>query len=379
MSDRANIVILLHPGQDVQEWRCRYDRGLTFDRTPYGYDRADRWFDLAWGQTRPGSWPAQLLTRWSTRLLGCDLPHAWRNRKLIRRADVVWTHTEREHLAIALLQLPCRRSRRTPVVAQSVWLWDQWPGFGSMRKWLLSRLLRTHSVELVLSRLNLEDSRAAVPGRRVELVPFGTAPAVIEAPDRRAPQLASDRRPLVLAVGNDADRDWDLFAAVTRELPDIQFRIASKSKAARAVAWPENVSLQEAKSVEELRDLYLKADVVALPLRPNRHASGATVCIEALAARSRIVSTRAGGIEDYLGGEGRLVEPGDVAGFAEAVLSGVNREFAQPSPDAYVTNGLTQADYIGRYVLVTRAVLGDGPWGGEISAFAPVGLIEEGR
>lgn len=376
MGSRKRVMILLNPAQDVREWRRSFESGARLDRTPYGYDRADQWFDLAWGETLAASRVGQLLRRWSTRWLGCDLPHAWHNRKLILEADVVWTHTEREHLAVAWLQLLTPRARKVPVVAQSVWLWDRWAGYGPVRRWLTAGLLRTHAVELVHSRLNLEDSRRAVPGRRVELVPFGSAAAASgDTPSDSVPR-EMPRRPLVLAVGNDADRDWGLLAAVAGLIREADFRIASRSRAARSVDWPENVTLREAGSAEELRRLYLAADVVALPLRANRHASGATVCIEALAAGRRIVANAAGGIEDYLGGEGRLVEPGDAIGFADAVRAGIRGEFAAPSSGAYVDRGLTQADYVGRYVLVTRALLGTGPWCSEISAFAPVGALD---
>ena len=370
------MAILLHPRQDAREWRARFESGTSLDRTPYGYDRAQQWFDLVWSETRNDSRVLRVLRGWCMSWLGFDFLHAWYNRRLLLGADVIWTHTEREHLAVALLQVLRPRCRRVPVVAQSVWLWDSWTGAGPIRRGLISVLLRTQAVELVHSRLNLEDSRAAVPGRRVELVPFGSAPAVLSGPAPTGAEPRVNGRPLLLAVGNDADRDWPLLSAVARLMPEVEVRVASKSGAARAVDWPANVTLRPADSVAELRDLYLNADVVALPLRPNRHASGATVCIEALAACRRIVATQAGGIQDYLGGEGKTVEPGDVMGFAAAIRAAIREEFPAPTSHAYLKSGLTQGDYVGRYVLVTRALLGDALWPPSISAFAPVGLLD---
>ena len=375
MADRVRVAVFLHRGQDVRHWRARFAHGASLDRTPYGYDRAERWFDLTWAESPPDTRLGRALARWSMRLLGCDLPHAWHNRRLLRTADVVWTHTEREHLAVALLQWLRPGRRRVPVLAQSVWLWDRWASAGPLRRWLTAGLLRTHAVELVHSRLNLADSRAAVPGRRVELVPFGSAPAVLSA--AAAARAAEPARPLVLSVGNDADRDWTLLASVASMIPGADFRVASRSRAAHAVAWPSNVTVRPAESTAELSELYTAAAAVAVPLRPNRHASGATVCIEGLAAGCRIVATRAGGIEDYLGPQGRTAEPGDVAGFASALEAALHHDFPAPGPQAYLDRGLTQADYVGRYVLVTRAVLGAAPWDPRISEFAPVGVLDE--
>lgn len=377
MVNRARVAIVLHPNQDARRWRKRFESGLSLDRTPYGYDRAEQYFDLAWSRTSKDDRLRQNLRRWSTRWLGCDVLHAWQNRALIRGADVVWTHTEREHLAVAWLQLLTPRKRRVPVIAKSVWLWDRWPEYGPVLRWLNGRLLRTHAVELVHSPVNYDDSVTAVPGRRVELIPFGSAAAVVVGDAVPTPEpREAGQRPLVLAVGNDADRDWELLATVAGLVPEADFRIASPSRAARAVTWPENAILQASKSAEELRQLYHAAEVIVLPLRPNRHISGATVCIEALAAGRRIVANAAGGIEYLLGDEGRTVAPGDATGFADAVRAGIRGEFPAPSPDAYVSRGLTQADYVGRFVLVTRALLGTGEWCPEISAFAPVGVFE---
>lgn len=365
---RPTVAILLHPDQDPVVWAERHARAQTLDRTPYGYERAADEFDLVWGRAQPETRFGRALRRRTLRWLGFDLLHAWRNRRIVLRADVIWTHTEREHLAIAAIQFFRPPRRRVPVVAQSVWLWDAWTGYGALRRRLVAALLRTHPVELVHSRLNLADSLAAVPGRRVLLVPFGSADAGVEGP---AEAVRADR-PLVLAVGNDRDRDWALLADVARGLPEADFRIASSSRAARELAWPSNAVVAPATTVHELRDLYLSAAAVTIPLRPNRHASGATVCVEALASGARIVATRAGGLDDYLGGEGRLVAPGDVAGFAAAVREAVREEAPTTERNSHVRLGLTQVDYVARYAAVTRAILGTADWDPAVSRFAPM-------
>jgi hypothetical protein len=134
------------------------------DLTPYGYDLAGDRFDMVWSVAAPEGRLGRALRVRIANALGFDLVHAWRNRTLLFRADVIWTHTEREHLAVALLQRFRRRSRRVPVLAQSVWLWDAWQTWGAPRRALVGWLLRTHPVEAVHSARNRDVSRRAVPG-----------------------------------------------------------------------------------------------------------------------------------------------------------------------------------------------------------------------
>ena len=363
---KPRVAVHLHAGQDPVVWAERHAQGLTLDLTPYGYERAANEFELVWSRFHPETRIRGALRRRLTNWLGFDLLHAWRNRRLILGSDAVWTHTEREHLAVAAIQL-FRRSR-VPVVAQSVWLWDAWASYGALRRRLVAMLLRTHPVELVHSRLNRSDSLAAVPGRRVLLVPFGSASAG-RSPSAPGP---SRGRPLVLAVGNDRDRDWPLLAEVAATVAEADFRVASSSPAARAQQWPGNVVVGPVVTVHELGELYATATVVTLPLRLNRHASGTTGCVEALAAGARIVATDAGGLDDYLGSAGRLVAAGDAGAFAAAVRAGLRAEFPSAPVETVAARGLTQADYVQRYIAVTAALLGLADWDPAISQFAPM-------
>lgn len=360
---RPRVAVLLAAGQDPAAWRQRFERGETLDRTPYGYELAERWFDLVWAGAG-GPWVRWVSARTSGRL-GFDLAHAWHNRRLLAGADVIWTHTEREHLAVALLQRLRRRSRRVPVLAQSVWLWDEWDSYGRVRQAFLGWLLRTHAVEAVHSSLNAADSRARVPGRRVLRVPFGSQGV---AP---LPAVEATPRPLVLALGNDRHRDWGLLADVAEMLPELDFMVASRTRAARVAAEGTQIRLVQLGSTDELREAYARASVVALPLRPNRHASGLTTAIETLSAGRPLVVTDAGGIGEYVRGHAVLAPAGDAQAFAQALQDAVAGGTAATGPDGVVQRGLTQADYVARYALVTWALLGEKPWDDAVTALAP--------
>ncbi len=86
------------------------------------------------------------MRRWRIALagrFGFDMVHAWRNRRVLFAADVVWTHTEVEHLAVSFLQKLIPRYRHTRMLAQTIWLWDRWPELSRARRQLYTWLLRS--------------------------------------------------------------------------------------------------------------------------------------------------------------------------------------------------------------------------------------------
>ncbi|MRG60097.1 glycosyltransferase [Agromyces sp. CFH 90414] len=344
---RPRIAVLLAYEQDASRWIERFERGEVLDRTPYGYDLAASRFELAWSQSHAEGARARRIRRSLAARLGFDVVHAWRNRRMLAAADVIWTHTEREHLAVAAMHRMRSRRRRAKVIAQTIWLWDAWPELSRSRRRFTAWLLRTNDIEAVHSRVNLAVART-VSGRPVVLVPFGSA-------NPFEPTAADGD--LVLAVGNDRHRDWATLADAARRLPHLSFRVATSAAAAARVAWPENVEVRPAAGRAELELLYSRASVVVLPLRPNAHASGATSLIEAIAAGRRIITTRAGGIEEYGGRDARYVEPGDPTALAEAIHAGVEQGFQPADPAGLIERGLTQQDYVARYCLITDWLL----------------------
>jgi len=347
---RPRIAVITRHGLNAADWGHRHARHEVIDRTPYAYHLAEDEAVLEWSQDGHegvvGRWWRMTLRH----LLGFDLVHVWRNRALLARADAIWTHTEREHLAVAMLKSLRPRTYRAHSIAQSVWLWDLWPHMAGIRRWFIARLLRQHTIELLLSRVNRDDSLSAVPGRAVVRVPFGTHFA-------RPVTAASPRAPRVLVVGNDRHRDWPLMAQVARAIPEVDFDVVSLAEEARAIAWPPNVTVRSASQTELLEEIYRTATVVAVPLRENRHASGCTVAIEGLSAGVPVVATDTGGIDEYVAGStAALVPVGDVAAFTARV-----REYAHRTDavDATVParHGLSERDYVARLVRITQSVL----------------------
>lgn len=361
------VAVIVRYGLDAQTWRTRHAQGNVVDETPYAYHVAEKWFDLQWSVDHGEGRVGRTLRRLISRIAGFDVVHVWKNRAIIRAADAVWTHTEREHLGVALLKSMRPRHYGAMTIAQSVWLWDQWPTLGRVRAAAFRRLLRRHDVEIVLSRANAHASRTTVPGRTVLRVPFGT--------HRARPRASEDPLPVpprVLAIGNDRHRDWELLLESARELPELEFSVISLSKDVVSMAWPSNVRLRSMTQGNILDEAYREASVLAIPLAPNLHASGCTVAIEAISAGVQIVASDVGGIDEYVADSGALlVDVADRPGFVRALREAVT----QPTPagsDLARERGLTEVDYIRRLALVTFSLVHGVEIDPAVERFAPV-------
>src|SRR6516162_1101962 len=99
---RVKVFVLLGYDFGANSWARRYAEGLIpglNDCFAYGYYRAsgDGW-SVEYSQDRDEGRLTRLGRLALRKLLGFDLIHVCRNRRGIFEADVVWTHTEIEHL-----------------------------------------------------------------------------------------------------------------------------------------------------------------------------------------------------------------------------------------------------------------------------------------
>ena len=204
----VHVFVHLGPGFGANAWRERYERGLIpglNEPLPYGYHRAGgEGLLMRYSEDTEEGGLAALLRRSLCLLFGFDIIHTWRNRSGLMTADVVWTHTEREHLAaLFLFQLLAIR-KRPRIIAQCIWIFDKWPRFSWARRRLYSWLLRQADIITTLSPENLNVARRLLPRSRTELVMFGITSDSVKAPRRSA-----CHRPVrVAALGNDMHRDW---------------------------------------------------------------------------------------------------------------------------------------------------------------------------
>ncbi|MBP3977349.1 glycosyltransferase family 4 protein [Microbacterium sp. BLY] len=180
----------------------------------------------------------------------------------------------------------------------------------------LVAMLRSATALWVLSAAQIAPLRRLLgsDAPRVFLVPFGIDHEFFTAQPPAA-------RPRIVSAGNDRDRDpATLYAALALVLaarPEVDVVVQSPSP----LTPPDGVRLVRRLPHTELRDLYAMASVVVTATRPNLHASGMTVALEALATARPVVATDTPGMRDYVSPQtGTLVPPGEPEALAAALL-----------------------------------------------------------
>ncbi|GAB3217297.1 glycosyltransferase [Kineococcus gypseus] len=354
---RTSVLVFLGHGQDDEGWEERVRRGEANNPGPYGYAYARDRVDVAYATSRPEGPLGRTVRAGLKYLVGFDLVHAWDNRRAVRDADVVWTHTEKEHLALSALKLLGVLPTGKPVVAQSVWLWGWLPAARGPRRALTLRLLRLNQVHTVLA----EDGArigTRVLGRPVHVVPYGVTPAEPAGPRTPRP------RPVVIAPGNDKDRDWETLGRAARLCPEVDFVVLSRRAAAQHLASLPNVQVRQAADHSAMEREYAACDAVVVPVRPNPHASGATTVLQAIGIERPVVATRVGGIELYGGETAFYCATGDAESLASAVREALERgdvEHCRRGREDMLARGLTEEDYALRHVLLTEDLLAGRP------------------
>ena len=173
MGERTAHVHLKY-GLDVARYRQKSLRGEVPDVTPYGFHHAESMgWRLTYSVDKPETFLSNFVRRALTRLLGFDILHAYRNRKLITSADIVWTMEEVQFLAVCALPVLLPRTKRIRLIAQTVWLFNKWNTFSSMRCAMLRKLLLRADALTFHSRQYLDIVRQLVPGSEPMLLPFG--------------------------------------------------------------------------------------------------------------------------------------------------------------------------------------------------------------
>jgi glycosyltransferase involved in cell wall biosynthesis len=305
------VFVHLGHGFGAQRWAKRWAEGSipgVNERLPYGYYHAADDHCVVEYSEDVDEWRLIGLVRTGLRkFLGFDLIHAWRNRPRILLADVVWTHTELEHLAILLLFRRLSYKPRPKLIAQSVWLFDKWQRLSGPRRWLYRLLMGQADVLTVQSPENLKIVRSLFPAVRSELILFGN-----DVTFMRPPRCGASRRVFrIAALGNDMHRDWITLFAAVNGWEDAEVRIAS-SRCGPVRRHPANVTVSPARSAKSVMDLYSWADLVVVTLRSNVHASGITVIAEAILFGLPVVCSDTGGLRAYFSEhEVCYVPPGD--------------------------------------------------------------------
>jgi glycosyltransferase involved in cell wall biosynthesis len=272
--------------------------------------------------------------------------------------DVIWTHTEYEHLGIAALRWLTRK-QGAPVIAQSVWLVDAWPKFWPRKQWLYRVLLKKSAVATFHSSKNEAIARSTFAGTRTEVVQFGIS---LDSFPLQVPRMRfEDNRPVrVLALGTDRHRDWATLFEALGGRPEFELRVGSGSWPKSLIAANTHVAVM---TQAEVRAAYEWADCVTVPLKHNLHASGITAILEAVASGVPVIATLTGGLEDYVDGSGvSYVAQGDAGALRQAVLAlsvdaPVALTRAVCAQQQMVERSLTSRGFAHRHVVLSKRLL----------------------
>src|ERR1700722_6319367 len=309
---RIKVFVHLVHGFGARRWSEAWAKGEMpgiLDKLPYGYyHAADDQYEILYSEDANESRITRFIRLALRRALGFDLLHAWRNRVALNEADVVWTHTELEHLGVLLLWCLTNPVPRPRLIAQSVWLYDRWNNFSTTKRWLYNTLLTKADILTVLSPDNMVRARELFPNKPVEFVRFGIDSSAITPAVKR-----TRHKPLkVLSLGRDINRDWDTLIEAIKPCGDWHLRIAATQNVPRLADKSGKIELIKATTAREVFDLYAWADIVALPLRANMHASGITVLAEAALSGVPVIASDTGGLRSYFSGrEVKYVPVGD--------------------------------------------------------------------
>jgi glycosyltransferase involved in cell wall biosynthesis len=348
-----------------RQWKDGKILGIN-EPYPYGYHRAETMgCSVSYSQDLPETALAKFFRLGFRAILGFDLIHAWRNFEGIRHADVVWTHTESQFLAILLLFRLRPFAQRPKLIAQSVWLFDHWGNFTALRKWFFSTLVGQADILTVHSPENLSVAKRLFPKVRSELVLFG-----ISADTKITPSLRPSGKTLnIISLGNDLHRDWALLIDAVSGEPNWSLKIASQKVKPSAVAKLTNVEIVKPKTNDELLAFYRSADVLVLAIKPNLHVSGITVIQEAALRGVPVICSDAPGLRAYFSDtEVQYVPSQDAAEIQRAIHSladkpDVRLALARKAQERMGPHGLSSESFVRRHVEISRELLsptGDG-------------------
>jgi glycosyltransferase involved in cell wall biosynthesis len=276
------------------------------------------------------------------------------------RAGVVLSTVDT--VGIPLLLLARAGRVRPPLVYIAIGLPERLERLRSQRmRGLYARALGSTAAVLAYSEHEADELRSFMAehgeSTRVEFVPFGV--------DERAfaPSLGQPAVDVVMA-GADPHRDVDLFVGLAAATPNRSFRLVTTADRARDLgSLPPNLAVEPDIPFDEMKRRLEEARVVALPVLDNTYSGATTVLLQSMALGKPVVVTRTKaiargyGLED--GGNCRLVEPGDRAGFAGALASVLRDEWHARSLGARARRTVEEQLTWDRYVERIEAILSD--------------------
>ena len=333
---------------DIVELRSAFKAGRIGDPGPYGLDNAEaKGLAVTYSRDRP----VTKLSIYLFKKLGFDFLHFLDNRKRIFEADVVWTMLEWEWMSVALAQR-LKIVPKVPIVANSVWLAENWRKIGRKKRLFYRWLMMPHMELTVHSEGALSYLGRVLPGTPFRLSKFGISNNAfpLVSPILRN---TADRPIRIYAIGNDSTRDWQIMLDAFGNHPRFHVTIVCKWFNVSLAEQYGNLDVPAADTVGAQRAMYDLADVVVVPMKDNTF-SGITVLLEAAARGKPIVASATGGIETYFGeDEIALVPPGDALSLRNSILTTSDEQrlaLAKAAQARFINDGYTAEAMVDRYI-----------------------------
>lgn len=350
-TDFSNVHVQLYYGKDAESYRLRYEQGREPDKTPYGFHLAE---EEGFYVTFSRDGRRRLAARVIRKLCDFDVAHAYRNREAMARADIIWTMTEGEAFAAALLMRLGIIPKR-PIISNAVWLLNRWRYLSWPRRRIYKALATDITVLTVHSERCLPVARSAFSNVRSELMYFGIN---LEHFPLTKPDAPRDSAQLhIVAAGNDRTRDWDTLISAFGGDDRFRVTLACSWLSPKKISRYNNITLSGASTATALRSLYKTADVIAVPMRENVF-SGITVALEAAALGKTILATRTGGVPTYFDDDHVVyVAAGDPTAMREALLRTTpqsRRALAEAAQQRFLERDYSTRGLISRYAQLTR-------------------------
>lgn len=313
--EQRNLGIIFPPGRDPHAWAVGHSNNMLPDRWPYGLD------GLQTNSHRVLGLESSPLRLRDKGILAARLAEA--TGRLGRPAGLDVSLAWEEQTAIKMIcQYPA-----AAMFSGVIWATDLWErGDTGLRASLFNRLLSRLTGLWCLSRPQVEATERHTKNRvAVDYLPFGVDHNFF-TPDH------FPERQRILSIGVDRDRDPNTLLSsleiVHQHMPQVEILVQTESRQ----ALPDGVTRLERVPHSQLRDLYRDTTVVLVSTKPNLHASGMTVALEAGASGRPVVACATPGMEEYVvdGHTGRLVSPQHPIAMADAVLEILSdRTFAE--------------------------------------------------
>jgi glycosyltransferase involved in cell wall biosynthesis len=212
-----------------------------------------------------------------------------------------------------------------------------------------ARLVVTN--QLTLSPRQLEQVDAVIVHARAQAAALGEKGVFIRLPadgDLARAARAGAAADAGAFAGGGTDRDFaSVIDAVRGTDVPLELVTFSPQTLGYQGPLPPNVRVRWRMSQDEFLARMARAAVVVVPLHSSASAHGQTTLVQALALGKPVVATRATGTVDYVedGGEGTLVEAGDVEGYRRAIVELAGDEHARAAVAARAAERARELTY----------------------------------